>query len=147
MSADMDLDGNKFMKLLGRIMVNNLRSAAVNKGVPKESNLLKSIELDSVSLSDETITVVLNDYFRFVELGRRKGARLPPPAPILDWLIRYRIAPGREKQILYAIRHAISLKGIKPRPFIDTALTLTGLEAEELFETEVQAFVKSLIFN
>ena len=147
MSKQAPIDGDKIMDAIGFLLQQNLKLAAVNAGVPKQSRLLQTLKFDSADLSTETITVLLNDYFRFVELGRRKGARLPPTAPILDWLIRYRIAPGREKQVVFAVRRAISNKGIRPRPFLNNALTFTVNEAEEILQAEFQSYIKSLIFD
>ena len=147
MAQQKPIDGDKLMEAIGYLLQENIKLAAIKSGVPKKSRLIQTLKFESANLSNETITVLLNDYFRFVELGRRKGARLPPTEPILDWLIRYRIAPGREKQIVFAVRRAISNKGIKARPFLNNALTATVNEAEETLQAEFQSYIKSLIFD
>ena len=55
------------------------------------------------------IMVFAADYFRFVDQGRRAGAKMPPKAPIVKWL-RVKGLPVR---LEFVIRRSIAKKGIK----------------------------------
>ena len=86
------------------------------------------------------VAVLMADYYRFVESGRKPGSRMPPEAPILAWMKREGIARGRENEILYAIRKSIAIKGIRPRPFLLRAVREAGANRiPQVFRFEVAA--------
>lgn len=67
---------------------------------------------------------------KYVESGRRKGARFPPPAPILKW-IKIKGIKGRDattgrfikdKALVFLFQRAISRDGIKPVPFMKLSI-------------------------
>ena len=67
---------------------------------------------------------------KYVESGRRKGARFPPPQPILKW-IKIKGIKGRDrttgrfikdKALVFLIQRAISRDGIKPVPFMQLSI-------------------------
>ena len=67
---------------------------------------------------------------KYVESGRRRGARFPPPGPILKW-IKIKGIKGRDrttgrfikdKALVFLIQRAISRDGIKPVPFMQLAI-------------------------
>jgi hypothetical protein len=67
---------------------------------------------------------------KWVEQGRRKGARFPPPAPILRW-IKVKGIKGRDPKtgrfikdtaLVFLFQRAISRDGIKPVPFMQLAI-------------------------
>lgn len=53
-------------------------------------------------------------YGTFIDKGRRPGAKMPPEKPIVEWMQRKSIIASP-----YIIRKNISVRGIKPLPFID----------------------------
>lgn len=55
------------------------------------------------------IKVFARDYFRYVERGRRPGAKMPPEEPIRKWL-RVKLMPER---LQFVVRRSIARKGIK----------------------------------
>jgi len=98
------------------------------------------------------------DYIRYVNDGRRKGAKMPPIAPILQWMrikpIRLRKAgggfikktPEAERAAAWSIARAISKKGIEPFPFfanaIESVLDKRGKEYEEAIKKEIEFRLK-----
>ena len=67
---------------------------------------------------------------KYVESGRRKGSRFPPPAPILKW-IKIKGIKGRDtktgkfikdKTLVFLFQRAISRDGIKAVPFMQLAI-------------------------
>lgn len=82
-----------------------------------DSNLIKSIEVIATDDGDLVFDVMANDYIQYIESGRRKGAKLPPPEPIIKWAKRHGIPS--DNSTIWAIRKAISRDGIKPRPIFE----------------------------
>ena len=80
--------------------------------------------------SDGDISFSYAEEGKYVESGRRKGARFPPPAPILRW-IKIKGIKGRDTKtgrfikdtaLVFLFQRAISRDGIKPVPFMQLAI-------------------------
>jgi len=80
--------------------------------------------------SDGDISFSYAEEGKYVESGRRRGARFPPPAPILKW-IKIKGIKGRDrttgrfikdKALVFLIQRAISRDGIKPVPFMQLSI-------------------------
>ena len=101
--------------------------------------LMKSI---SYTIDPRTLQIdfYYEDYGEFVESGRRKGARMPPPGPIAKWakqrgLPRFRDKKGKyisNESRAFVLAKSISIKGIKPFPFFTDAIedSITKLAAK-----------------
>src|SRR5262252_1899371 len=63
-------------------------------------------------------------YGRFVEFGRRAGARMPPVDALLGWVQRHfhapraRVTQNTLRGEAFALARAIQRRGIPPRPFM-----------------------------
>lgn len=57
------------------------------------------------------------DYSVNIQRGREAGARMPPDAPIREWAGRH----GIPLSLVFVIRRAISVRGIKARPVFEPA--------------------------
>lgn len=74
------------------------------------------------------ISFLLQDYWRYVENGRRAGAPMPPISAILDWIRVKHIAvssTGKAKttqQLAFVIAKSISEKGIAPTKALDSTM-------------------------
>lgn len=80
--------------------------------------------------SDGDISFSYAEEGKYVESGRRRGARFPPPAPILKW-IKIKGIKGRDattgrfikdKALVFLFQRAISRDGIKPVPFMQLSI-------------------------
>ena len=90
---------------------------------------------------------------KYVQSGRRRGARFPPPAPILKW-IKVKGIKGRDrktgrfitdKSLTYLISRGISQNGIKPLPFMSMAIKESKAQlAKELKKSVTKATVARL---
>jgi len=81
---------------------------------------------------------------KYVQSGRRRGARFPPPAPILKWIkakgIKGRDARGRfitDKSLTFLISRGISRDGIKPLPFMSMAIKEAKKQLASTLKKEV----------
>lgn len=76
------------------------------------------------------ISISLNDYWKFIEYGRKAG-KFPPPDVIKKWISVKPVLPrplknGKlptENQLAYLIGRKISKNGIKAKPFLKPTLT------------------------
>lgn len=79
------------------------------------------------------VDLSLQDYWKYVEYGRRPLSRFPPLDKILEWIKVKPVVPrpmdnGKlptEKQLAFLIGRKIAREGIKPTPALDTAVGLT----------------------
>ena len=76
-----------------------------------------------------SVSIVLQDYWEYVENGRKPG-KFPPPNRIREWILVKPIKPKAGKdgrlptvnQLAYLIGRKISLEGIPKRPFFRPAV-------------------------
>lgn len=81
------------------------------------SDIYKNLQVNATNDGDLVFDIILNDYLKFIESGRRKGAKMPPVEPIVKWAKKHGIPT--DNGTIYLIRRAISRDGIAPRPFMD----------------------------
>lgn len=81
------------------------------------SDIYKNLQVKATNDGDLVFDIILNDYLKFIESGRRKGAKMPPVEPIVKWAKKHGIPT--DNGTIYLIRRAISRDGIAPRPFMD----------------------------
>lgn len=83
----------------------------------EHSNLADSID---VRIRRNSMEVYLAFYWRFVEIGRKRGLRKIPIFVIIKWIKRKGLsAPGKSvNQLAWAIQNSIHENGIAPRPFL-----------------------------
>ena len=81
------------------------------------SDIYKNLQVNATNDGDLVFDIILNDYLKFIESGRRKGAKFPPVEPIVKWAKKHSIPT--DNGTIYLIRRAISRDGIAPRPFMD----------------------------
>jgi hypothetical protein len=94
---------------------------------------------------------------KWVQQGRRKGARQPPTNPIETW-IREKGLKGRDpktgryisnKSLAFLIARGISRDGIKPLPFMKMAITdsinkLKNTLGKKILSTEIKRWKNAL---
>lgn len=82
-----------------------------------------------------TVDISLQDYWKYVEYGRRPG-KFPPVDKIREWIRVKPVLPrpmanGKlptENQLAFLISRSIAEKGIKPRPILKETLNAFQLE-------------------
>ena len=100
------------------------------------------------------ISVSLEQYWKYIEAGRRAGAKMPPLDAIEKWINVRRIIPhsmtlksGKTvipsvKQLSFLIARSISQKGIQPRPFFKQSFETAKREFLHIIEEAVLADIK-----
>lgn len=109
-------------------VVTNAKSILLRNKKVATGNLINSIRYN-VS-SNGNISFEYAPEGKWVESGRRKGAKQPPTNPIEKW-IKQKAIKGRDPktgrymsyhQLAYLIARSISRDGIKPVPFMQLAI-------------------------
>lgn len=91
--------------------------------------------------------VVLNlpEYWKYIEDGRKPGAKMPPEKPIIEWIKFKGITPRdkkiTEKQLSFLIRRKIGRDGIKATHFLADAIE----KNDNLIKNIVESFKIDII--
>ena len=132
-------------------VVTNAKSILLRNKKVATRNLYNSIRY-SVS-SDGDISFEYAEEGKWVEQGRRKGARFPPPAPILRW-IKVKGIKGRDPKtgrfikdtaLVFLFQRAISRDGIKPVPFMQLAIDKAIQQLMVSLENSIVAYYNKQI--
>ena len=118
--------------------------------------LYKTIDYTITSNSDSyLVTINLEEYWVFLENGRRPGAKMPPVEAIEKWIKVRKILPrpitlksGKQRvptvqQLAYVIARSISRKGIAPRPFMRESIEDTMKD----FQSKLSAAVREDVLD
>lgn len=101
-----------------------------------EGELFKTIKLKGIKYRNGIFNIEINiaDYWKYIEYGRRAGAKMPPVNVIEKWITKKNIVPRPitlepDKQVIpttkslaFVIARSIGIKGIKPRPYLNDSL-------------------------
>lgn len=142
-------------------LLNSFAQTIVNRYKDKISEyasgkLYKTIDYTITSQNDSyLVTINLEEYWKYIEKGRRPGAKMPPVEAIEKWINIRKILPrpvtlksGKQRvptvqQLAYVIARSISRNGIAPRPFMretiedtlnDFSSKLTAAVREDVLE-------------
>lgn len=118
--------------------------------------LQRSMKLDKIVIDEKQmrVTVELEDYWYYVENGRKAG-KMPPIQPIIDWIENKPVPPKVEgltvKQQAYAIARGIGKNGTQPRPFFKKAVEQTWKqfkdEIAEAVQTDVNDYIEKIVLD
>ena len=109
-------------------VVTNAKSILIQNRKVASGRLVNSIRYNVNSQGK--ISFLYASEGKWVTQGRRKGAKFPPPAPILKW-IKEKGIRGRDqktgrfisdKSLTFLISRGIARNGIAPLPFMKTAI-------------------------
>ena len=138
-------------------LLNSFAQTIVNRYKDKISEyasgkLYKTIDYTITSQNNESylVTINLEEYWIFLEKGRRAGAKIPPVSAIENWIKIRKIIPrpvtlesGRQRvptvqQLAYVIARSISRNGIAPSAFMRESIDQTI----EDFKSKLSAAVR-----
>jgi hypothetical protein len=157
---DLDYLGKLFVKSIKRSLDsnvypyspgfnNNRKSQGVSDKVASGS-LYDSVEY-VVNEEDQTVSVLMNDYWRSVNFGREPG-KYVPIKPLEEWAtlrIKGLKSDKEARSIAFGISKNIYKFGIKPTNFYDNAYNifekLYGQQVENYVEDKVYEFFEQLI--
>ena len=113
-----------FAEEIKAIVMSMMEERGVNEKI-NENTLVNSHiynELKTNNPSFELIEFFINDYVKFIESGRRPGAKMPPIEALVPWARERGIST--DNRTLYAIARSIAIEGIKPRLFLDDSFEM-----------------------
>ena len=104
------------------------------------SDLINSVEWQ---YRQNIFTLIANDYFQWVDSGRRPKARKVPVEALVKWIKKKNIVPNNGQTVnslAFAIQNSIYKIGIKARKFIDPIIgqTIDTLSEELCVSLSVQ---------
>ena len=118
--------------------------------------LYKTINFEITKWSSNYIvTINLEDYWKFIEKGRRAGAKMPPVSAIENWIKIRKIIPrpvtlksGKQRvptvqQLAYVIARSIARNGIAARPFMRESIDQTV----EDFKSKLTAAIREDVID
>ena len=118
--------------------------------------LYKTIDYSITAHNDSyLVTINLEEYWKYIEKGRRAGAKMPPVSAIENWIKVRKIIPrpvalksGKQRvptiqQLAYVIARSISRNGIAPRPFMSESINQTI----EDFKSKLSAAVREDVLD
>ena len=114
------MDINKIVMEFTKDIIKLVHAAMDGKDLDNNkssSDIYKNLQVNATNDGDLVFDIILNDYLKFIESGRRKGADMPPVEAIVEWAKKHGIPT--DNGTIYLIRRAISRDGIAPRPFMD----------------------------
>ena len=128
----------KQLDQLGQAYVKQMQEQLKRMDGVLTGQLLESIDYQVKKTPDGyTLQILMEDYGEFVNSGRRKGAKMPPPAAMMQFVREANIRPRKNQtleSVAFAIGRSISQNGIKPKPFISKGLQVVDKELEGKLE-------------
>lgn len=113
-------------------LLNRYKQAVIDSGHVATGNLAKTATVKArFAGSLFVVTFRLEDYWKYVENGRRPGAKQPPLEPIEKWIEVRHIVPTAKtangkppttKQFAFAIAKSIAKDGIPPAKLLQQTL-------------------------
>lgn len=152
-----DIKWTNLTKVLERYAEGFIKNAEANLNA-NDSNasgaLQRSMELNEIVIDGEkmSVTISLEDYWWYVEHGRKAG-KMPPIQPIIEWIENKPVPPKVQgltvKQQAFAIARAIGKNGTKPRPFFEKAKEQTWKqfknEIAEAVDMDVMYYIENQV--
>lgn len=111
-----------------------------------------SVKMDNTS--SWLISISLEEYWKYIEAGRRAGAKMPPVSAIENWINVKQIIPHEMTlkggktiiptipQLSFLIARKIGRDGIRPRPFFKQSFESAKREFLHIIEEAVITDIK-----
>ena len=121
-------------------LVGTYKDLLARDGKKATGNLIKSVKSLSIAFEGTQCTgsISLASYWKYVEYGRRKGAKQPPFKNILEWVKVKPVIPRpingikpTQKQLAFMICRKIARDGIEPGKQFKEALDLAWARNEK----------------
>lgn len=139
----------KQIEKIEKELLKDLKKATIavmkQRKVSQSSNLIKSVEWVE---KKDVFTLIAEDYFEWVDTGRRKGI-MPPPQDLIPWMKKVGITPSSKmsyNQLSFIIANSIKKNGIKAKNYTTPIIDVTSdIIAEQVAEGISVAVVDELV--
>ena len=138
------------MGILGEKVTDTMIDTLISKGKLATGDLVAGIQhTETFDQQDEQFvtTIKIPGYGKYVNEGRRPGAKMPPIQPIMEWIRvrRIRTPQYTQPQLAWAIAKSIAKKGIRPTPFIENSIEFALMNfQDEIKQGAVDGLTKDL---
>lgn len=136
---------NEFLMAFKQVIGSNV-GINVKSGMNslQASDMARSAEARYVDKDgDMLLELLVNDYIKYIESGRRKKAKFPPVAPIVQWARKNGIPT--DNGTIFLIRRAISRGGIPARPIFESVWQNIDQEMDaEYFDQIFESIITEL---
>ena len=93
-----------------------VRATMISKGMKKTDEVVKTIEFKEVN---NVFVLIANDYYTYVDTGRRPRARKVPITDLIKWIKDKKIRTTNINSLAFAIQTSIYKHGIKGKRYAD----------------------------
>jgi len=110
------------------------------------SELMKNIK---VKVEDERLVILVADYYRWIESGRKVGAKGIPISVLIDWIRRKKIKSSGVSinQLAFMIQRSIKKTGISKRPFLTQAYNEASKEFDKKLNGVIDSVMKDVLIR
>ena len=146
---------NKVLIDYAQLVVELQKNYLIETHKMASGELVNSISYEIIDTENgKQVNVLAIPYWKFVEEGRDKNDRFPPPQPIAKWLKEKRIRPERGisfDSLVFLVSRAIARDGIRPVPFVEASQKTLERKFDqdksllEAFEQDVLTTIPSII--
>lgn len=141
----------KELDKLEKALLADLKKATVavmkQRKVETSSDLINSVSWQE---KNNVFTLVANDYFEWVDKGRKRGI-MPPPQDLIPWMKKNGITPTggmSYNQLAFVIANSIKKNGIKAKNYTTPIIDVTSdIIAEEYADVISNAIVDELVYS
>lgn len=134
---------NEFARFFIERYRGELDNGKINASYKLSDTLQYIIDINGMSID---VVVMLQDYYKYIESGRRAGAKMPPISAIEEWIkvkpvLPYPMSNGKlptTRQLAYLIARSISRNGIPPKPIFQMSIE----EATDAFYERIEKAVR-----
>lgn len=149
----------KAMEELGEETVKELIKQLIKADKKATGQLIKSIDYRLIEASNDFIVQIIdNGSLKWVDVGRRKGAKQPPMKALDKWVIARGIAPRDKKgrfipreSVKFLIARSIKRNGIKPtnviRKTIDEIYSKKMILLENALIKDIEDIIDKIKFE
>lgn len=143
---------------LGRELTKEIRTQLILNNKKATGKLIKSIDYRIIVNESQRlvrsleIAIVAEDYLKYVNDGRRKGAKMPPPNKLDKWIVAKGIAPRDKKgkllprkSLQFLIARGIQKNGIKPTNIINNSIEAVFKKNQKKLEAAAVESLKEFV--
>ena len=137
---------NEIQKAITKELEASTRTIMAQKGVPKDTALSKSIDWQFI---DGHFVLVSNDYYVWVDAGRKRGVKQVPAQALITWMKKNGISPRGKmtmNSLAFLIARSIKLNGIKGKHYDNAVIeAATDIIAEDIAEVLSWKIVNEIV--
>lgn len=109
-------DVDDILKEFNKELVKAIQAVMISRGLKKDSDVVKTVEIKGIN---EGFTMIANDYYKWVDTGRRPRVRKVPIKDLIKWMKDKRIRTRNMNATAFAIQTSIFKHGIKGKKYAD----------------------------